>query len=77
MGAARRLEQVYLITVRLWLEDAEGERAEWRGRVRSEVDGETHYFRTWEALMNYLQGMLPEHLPGVAGPAADRAHHSR
>jgi hypothetical protein len=46
--------------VRVWCEEIENGRSEWRGQVQyaSQVDGETHYFRDWPALASHLQAML-------------------
>ncbi len=48
----------HLFTVRLWLEEVESGRSEWRGKVQQVSTGEAHYFREWEALVSLLLKML-------------------
>ena len=47
----------HLFTVRMWPE-AVGEELEWRGKVQHVTGGETRYFRTWSALVAFLEEML-------------------
>lgn len=50
----------YLFTVRIWAEDVEPARIEWRGQVRLVSSGETHYFRDWQSMVALLRGLLPD-----------------
>ena len=49
----------YLFTVRLWWEDLGDEQTEWRGVVKLVTTGEEHFFRDWETLGRWLEGMAP------------------
>ena len=48
----------HLFMVRLWQEEMSGEVCEVRMQVKHILSGETHYFREWQALVNYLQHVL-------------------
>ncbi|HYN88545.1 MAG TPA: hypothetical protein VER55_08435 [Ardenticatenaceae bacterium] len=50
----------HLFTVRIWSEELGSGKAEWRGRVEDARSGETRYFRDWAALIDFLQGNLPD-----------------
>ena len=45
----------HLFTVRLWREELEEGRYEWRGKVQHALSGETRYFRRWEDLIAFVQ----------------------
>ena len=47
-----------LFTVRVWLDDLDDGRLEWRGKLQCVVTGETRYFREWSALLRFLSEML-------------------
>jgi hypothetical protein len=47
-----------LFTVRLWREDMDEGRIEWRGKVQHVLSGEVRYFRDWATLIAALQEML-------------------
>jgi hypothetical protein len=47
-----------LFTLRMWQEEADGEQAEWRGKVQALPEGEAYYFRDWSGLIAHLQAML-------------------
>ena len=47
-----------LFTLRMWQEEADGEQAEWRGKVQALPDGEAYYFRDWSGLIGGLEVML-------------------
>jgi hypothetical protein len=51
----------HLFTVRVWSEEVEEGRAEWRGKAQyvSDMEGESHYFRDWPGLVAWLEKMLP------------------
>ena len=47
-----------LFTLRVWSEEVGEAQTEWRGRVQHVATGETRYFRTWEALVQFLNEQL-------------------
>ena len=49
-----------LFTVHVWAEQLGTGQTEWRGRVTSLVGGKVAYFRTWDALIAYMQTALDE-----------------
>ena len=52
-------QRTHLFTLRLWAEALGDGQIEWRGKVQHVLSGQTRYFRDWEALIAYLQDMLP------------------
>jgi len=52
-------QRTHLITLRMWAEELGDGQIEWRGKVQHVLSGQTRYFRDWEALIAYLQDMLP------------------
>ena len=44
-----------LFTVRVWREELEEDRVEWRGKVQYALTGETRYFRHWEDLVEFVR----------------------
>ena len=58
MTDKRRHRRTHLFTVRLWLETTAGDRAELRGRVQHVLGGDVRYFRSWQALTNFLDETL-------------------
>ena len=54
----------HLFTLRLWPEELDHARSEWRGQLRLVASGEVWYFRDWQALLVRLQAVLP-------GPTAE------
>ena len=49
----------HLYLVRLWPEDANEGKLEWRGKVQHVLNTEAHYFKDWTELVALLQTMLP------------------
>ena len=47
-------DQSQLFVLRLWREDATEASPEYRGRVQHVLSGETHHFRTWTMLIEFL-----------------------
>lgn len=47
-----------LFSVHVWPEQVDGANIEWRGRVTAQPGGEIAYFRTWDALIAYIQQQL-------------------
>ncbi|MBM3130508.1 MAG: hypothetical protein FJ009_18005 [Chloroflexi bacterium] len=45
----------HLFTIRVWLEEREDGKKEWRGQIRNVTTGNARYFRDWCALIAYLQ----------------------
>ncbi len=52
-------QRTYLFTLRMWAETLGDGQIEWRGKVQHVLSGQAHYFRDWDALIAYLQDMLP------------------
>ena len=52
--AALRLPS-HLFTVRVWREELEEGRFEWRGKVQYALSGEMRYFRQWEDLIEFMR----------------------
>lgn len=48
------LPRSQLFTVRVWQEELDGGRSEWRGQVRHVLSGETCYFRDWLSLVAFV-----------------------
>lgn len=44
-----------LFTLRVWWEAIGDNQKEWRGKVQHILTGETRYFRSWEALVEFLE----------------------
>ena len=44
-----------LFTVRVWREELEEGRYEWRGKVQHALSGETRYFRRWADLITFVR----------------------
>ena len=63
-----------LFTLRVWLEETGEGRTEWRGKLQRVVDGETLYFREWDALRHFLHEALAS--PGE-GEHPRQAHGQR
>lgn len=47
------------------------EESEWGGKVQRVVDGETHQFQNWEALVDTLRAMLAATSPPPASGAPE------
>ena len=52
-------QRTHLFTLRMWPEALGDGQIEWRGKVQHVLSGQAHYFRDWDALIVYLQDMLP------------------
>ncbi len=55
----------HLFTVRVWEEEIDVNRTEWRGKVQLFPGGEVRYFREWSALAPLLLHMLSELTSGT------------
>jgi hypothetical protein len=53
-------QRSHLFTVRVWQEELDKDRVEWRGKVQLMTSGEVRYFREWDALVPLLLTMLSE-----------------
>jgi hypothetical protein len=49
-----------LFTVRVWIEEHQDGRKEWRGKVQHVASGNVRYFRDWTALVTYMQQKLAD-----------------
>jgi hypothetical protein len=63
MIPASNARQSQLFTLRLWQEQIDDRRSEWRGQVQEVTTGEARYFRDWQTLIEHLRGMI-----GQSGP---------
>jgi hypothetical protein len=61
-----------LFTLRVWPEELSEGRVEWRGKIQRVLDGETLYFRGWDAMMAFLLQTLE-----IGTPAADEDNQRR
>ncbi|RIK35591.1 MAG: hypothetical protein DCC55_29865 [Chloroflexi bacterium] len=52
--------RTHLFTLRLWVEPVAADQAEIRGRVQHVLTGEALYFRTWPALLAFVEEKLAE-----------------
>jgi hypothetical protein len=52
--------QSQLFTVRVWVEALGNDQTEVRGEVQHVLSGETHYFRRWSKLVEFLTARFPE-----------------
>ena len=59
MSQDQTQQRTHLFTLRLWAEALGDGQIEWRGKVQHVLSGQTRYFRDWDALIAYLQDMLP------------------
>lgn len=50
----------HLFTLRLWLEEQGGGRSDWRGKVQHVNSGEVRYFRDWQTLEAFVEGLVRE-----------------
>lgn len=48
----------HLFAVRVWLEEVDGGRFEWRGHVEHVMSGERRYFRSWPGLAEKVKEFL-------------------
>jgi len=48
----------HLFTLRMWREDLGSGQTGWRGRVQHVNSGEARYFRDWQALEAFVEGLL-------------------
>lgn len=60
MTTDRPFRRTHLFTVRLWVEPVAADQAEIRGRVQHVLSGEALYFRTWQALLAFVEEKLAE-----------------
>lgn len=55
MSARMRQVRSSLFTVRVWPEEVDGGRVEWRGKVQCVASGDTLYFRDWTAMAAFIR----------------------
>ncbi len=55
----------HLFTLRVWPEEIEEGRTEWRGKIQWVVGGDTLYFRDWEVMMSFLLRTLQAAQPAT------------
>lgn len=61
-GEVENMEQPrsHLFLVRVWQEQLDGDRTEWRGKIHHVMTGQELYFREWEGLVQALGSLLGE-----------------
>lgn len=52
------MEQSQFFTLRVWAEDVGNGRVEFRGTLKHVLSGETHHFRTGDALVLLIENVL-------------------
>jgi hypothetical protein len=50
----------HLFAVRVWLEEVDGGRFEWRGHVEHVMSGRRRYFRSWSGLAEKVKAFLTQ-----------------
>ena len=60
MAIDEEQERSHLFTVRVWLEELDDGRHEWRGQAAHVMSGETGYFRRWSNLVKFMKHHLPD-----------------
>jgi hypothetical protein len=48
-----------LFMVRVWPEEVDDRRVEWRGKIQHVTSGEALYFREWGSMLAFLQSVTP------------------
>ena len=61
-----------LFTIRLWIEELDERRREYRGQVKHVVSGVTRNFREWADLEAFLIGTFDDYEEGTDGEAGGR-----
>jgi hypothetical protein len=67
MPARSREAHSSLFTVRMWPEEIEEGRVEWRGKVQNVLSGETRYFREWDALSAFIRSSIHQEIGELGG----------
>ena len=57
-NANNPVQNSHLFTLRLWLEDLGNGQLDWRGKVQHVNSGEVIYFRNWQTLEAFIEGLL-------------------
>ena len=64
MAELRNPDHAHIFIVKLWQEVLEEEQnhkqTEWRGKIQDVFNGETHYFRDWPTIVQFISNILPE-----------------
>jgi hypothetical protein len=63
MSAHQREVHSSLFTVPVWPEEAADGHVEWRGKVQSVLNGESLFFRDWNAMLAFIRDSS-HHLAG-------------
>jgi hypothetical protein len=71
MEEDQRKKRSQLFTVRVWVEHFGPGQAEWRGQVRHVLSGESHSFRHWETLIDFLMSKGGDSTTEIGGDDAD------
>ena len=53
----------HMFTVRIWREELDVGRVEWRGKVQHAHSGEARYFREWAELIAFVRGQVGDNDP--------------
>jgi hypothetical protein len=54
MQEDQQKRQSQLFMVRVWAENLGQDHREWRGQVRHVTSGDTQFFRSWDALIDFF-----------------------
>jgi len=76
MPAHKREVRSNLFTLRVWLEQVDDGREEWRGRVQHVVSGETIFFRDWDTLLAFLRGEVRLSQDAMSSTERESSDHS-
>lgn len=60
----------HLFTLRVWVEEIDEDKQEWRGRIHHVESNETRYFRDWSALIPMLLAMVRQAQTPPAAPVS-------
>lgn len=69
----------HLFTVRVWREELEAGRVEWRGKVLHVLTDESRYFRRWADLIAFVQSKIETDADATAASeiqGEDHVQHS-
>lgn len=56
-------QKSHLFMLRLWLEDLGSGQSDWRGKVQHVNSGEARYFRDWQTLEAFMEGLIRKMAP--------------
>jgi hypothetical protein len=57
-GTEQPAPSSHLFMLRLWPEDLGSGQTDWRGKVQHVNSGESRYFRDWQTLEAFIEGLI-------------------